>query len=69
MYYVIEIQSTSETGAILPHAHSERSNAEAQYHTLLAAAAQSSVEKHTVSLLGDTGIVLKSETYIHGGEE
>lgn len=69
MFYVIEIQTYADTGAVIPYAHTVREDAEAQYHSLLAVAAKSAVLKHTVSLMGDTGLVLKSETYIHGGEE
>ena len=69
MFYVIELQTTASTGAVVPFSFSDRDDAEAKYHTLLAVAAKSNVPKHTVMLLGADGFVLKSETYIHEAAE
>lgn len=68
IYYVIELQS-GVTGAVIPYAYSNRPDAEAQYHSLLAVAAKSAVPEHTVMLVMGNGNVIKSETYVHGGEE
>lgn len=65
MFYVIEIQTGTETGAILPFTFADRSQAEAKYHALLAVAAVSEVAKHGAMLFTDDGFVLKSEVYDH----
>lgn len=65
MFYVIEIQTGTETGAILPFTFTDRSQAEAKYHALLAVAAVSEVAKHGAMLFTDDGFVLKSEVYDH----
>ena len=64
MYYVIEIQ-TSNTGAVLPFVYTDRNEAEAKFHSLLAVAAVSAVPKHGAMLFTDDGFVLKSEVYNH----
>ena len=64
-YYVIELQTTASTGAVVPFAFDNQPDAEAKYHTLLAVAAKSNVLKHSVMLVGENGFVIKSETYEH----
>ena len=63
-FYVIELQ-TSDTGAVIPYTCDNQPDAEALYHTLLAAAAKSVIPKHSVLLLGEDGFVTKKETYHH----
>ena len=63
-FYVIELQ-TSNTGAAIPYAYDNQPDAEALYHTLLAAAAKSEISKHSVLLLGEDGFIIKKETYEH----
>lgn len=65
MYYVIEIQSANNTGAVIPFTYTDRNEAEAKYHTLLAVAAVSEVDKHGAMLFTDDGFVIKSEVYNH----
>ena len=67
IYYVIEIQTTT-TGTVIPFSFTDRDQAEAKYHSLLAVAAVSSVPKHGAMLFNDNGFVLKSEVYDHGEE-
>lgn len=64
MFYVIEIQTTN-TGAVIPFVFTDRNDAEAKYHALLAVAAVSQVDKHGAMLFTDDGFVLKSEVYNH----
>lgn len=64
IYYVIEFQS-GVTGAVIPLAYTDRSDAEAQYHTLLAVAAKSAVRKHGVMLCNEDLFIIKSEVYEH----
>ena len=64
IFYVIEFQS-STTGAVIPLAYTDRSDAEAKYHELLAVAAKSEVRKHGVMLCNEDLFILKSELYTH----
>ena len=65
MYYVIEIQTLTESGSIIPFGFTDRAEAEAKYHTLLSVAAVSSIPKHGAMLFNADGFVLKSEVYNH----
>ena len=65
IYYVIEIQTMTESGAVIPFTFTDRNQAEAKYHSLLAVCAVSSVPKHGAMLFTDDGFVLKSEVYNH----
>ena len=65
MFYVIEIQTQAETGAVIPFSFVDRNQAEAKYHTLLAVCATSSVPKHGAMLFNDDGFIIKSEVYNH----
>ena len=67
IFYVIEFQSEA-TGAIVPLAFTDRSDAEAKYHQLLAVAAKSAVRKHGVMLCNEDLFILKSEIYVHEEE-
>ena len=64
IFYVIELQ-TGITGSCIPFAFDNKADAEAKYHTLLAAAAKSDVPKHGVILVNADGFVIKSEVYNH----
>lgn len=69
-YIVIEMQTNNGTTAIVPPiAYANRQQAEAAFHTILAAAAVSSVEKHTAVMLDQDGRLVRSECYNHGAEE
>lgn len=65
VYYVLEFQSEVGTGTVLPVAYTDRQLAEAAYHTLLAAAAVSSVRKHGALLCNEDMFVIKQEVYTH----
>lgn len=65
MYFVIEIQSQMETGAIIPFSFTNRNEAEAKYHALLAVCATSNVPKHGAMIFNDDGFIIKSEVYNH----
>lgn len=69
MFYVIEIQTNAETGAVIPFTFLDRDQAEAKYHSLLSIAATSQVPKHGAMLFNDDGFVIKAEVYNHGSEE
>ena len=66
MYYVIEIQTNADgTHGTLVYDFTDRNAAFAKYHTVLAAAAQSSVLVHTCVILTREGTLLTSEHFIH----
>ena len=65
IYYVIEIQTSGDSGAVIPFTFSDRNDAEAKYHSLLAVCATSTVPKHGAMLFNDDGFILKSEIYNH----
>lgn len=65
IFYVIEIQTNGETGSVIPFSFTDRDQAEAKYHSLLAVAATSTVAKHGAMLFNDNGFVIKSEVYDH----
>lgn len=65
IFYVLEFQTTNGSGAVIPTAYTDRPTAEAAYHQVLAAAAQSSVYKHGAMLCNEDMFVLKQEVYTH----
>lgn len=64
MYYVIEIQ-TGAAGAVIPFVFDGQPEAEAKYHSLLAAAAVSDVPKHGAMLFTEDLFTVKQEVYVH----
>lgn len=65
VFYVIEIQTNAEVGSVIPFTFTNRNEAEAKYHSLLAVAAVSEVPKHGAMLFTDDCFILKSEVYNH----
>ena len=65
IYYVIEIQTLNNSGAVIPFSFTDRNQAEAKYHSLLAVCATSDVPKHGAMLFNDDGFIIKSEVYNH----
>ncbi len=65
-FIVIEIQKDKD-GNIgnLIWSYDNQNQAESQYYTVLAAAAISTIPKHSVSLLHEDGFVIRTETYTH----
>lgn len=68
IFYVIEIQTQAGAGAVIPFTFTDRDQAEAKYHSLLAVCATSSVDKHGAMLFNEDGFIIKSEVYNHGVE-
>lgn len=66
MFVVVELQENGETLQNLVTAHTTLREAESKYHTVLAAAAVSTVPVHSAVLLSGNGNVIKSESYRHG---
>lgn len=66
MFIVIEIQVNADgTVGTLVNSYADQNTAEAQYHTVLAAAAVSSVPKHSAIMISDEGFPLRHECYKH----
>ena len=66
MYIVIELQTINEsTVANIVNAYAEQKVAEQKYHTILAAAAVSSLPCHAAVMLDEKGRMIKSEYYTH----
>ncbi len=69
MYLVLEIQKMSDSQVLhLDSVHNTLAEAEQKYHTILAAAAVSSVKKHSAVMISDDGLYIKSESYQHESE-
>ena len=65
-YTVIEQQTNTEgQTAVLTQTRDNELAAESVYHTVLAAAAISSVPVHAASLLNEQGVCIKRECFIH----
>lgn len=66
MYILQEIQTANGITALVPAAaYTDKNQAEAAYHTALAAAAVSAVNVHTVMLYDEHGNVDRREVYEH----
>lgn len=65
MFVVIELQKNGDTMAHLVSQHNTLQEAESKFHQVLAAAAVSTVEKHSAVLIEDNGAVLRTECYTH----
>jgi len=69
-FIVLEIQVYEDgTAGTLIDTFNERPAAEQKYHTVLAAAAVSSVAQHSAVMLDGYGSLIKNECYIHETEE
>ena len=66
MYILQEIQTTGSQTVLVPaQTFADRNQAESAYHSVLAAAAVSSVEVHAVVLLDEHGNTVRREFYEH----
>ena len=64
MYIVLEIQTSGTVGTLVS-SYENREQAESAYHTILAAAALSSLPCHAAVLLTEQGGILASAYYEH----
>lgn len=69
MYYVIETQTNGTTPASIITAKNTYAEAMQQYHTVLAAAAVSTVEHHACIVIDEEGRYVAHECYNHTAEE
>ena len=66
MYIVIELQTINDSQvANIVNVYTEQKVAEQKYHTILAAAAVSSLPCHAAVMLDEKGRMIKSEYYTH----
>ena len=66
MYIVIELQTINDSQvANIVNAYTDQKVAEQKYHTILAAAAVSSLPCHAAVMLDEKGRMIKSEYYTH----
>lgn len=64
-YIVIEAQTNNDTTNTITNTYSYYPVAEQAYHTILAAAAVSTVPIHSASMLTERGNLVKYECYEH----
>lgn len=65
MYIVIELQKAGETLSHIAFTFDDYNQALNKYHTILAFASVSNVEKHSAAILNEWGEVLKNEGFEH----
>lgn len=65
MFIVIELQKTGDQVANIVTTHETSYEAESKFHSILAAAAVSSVDVHSAVLLDDKGNLYRTESYDH----
>ena len=65
MYIVIELQKSGNELSNIVTTFDNLNEADNKYHTILAAAAISNVERHAASMLSDEGYCIKAEYYDH----
>lgn len=70
MYIVVETQTTNGVTSVAPPAsYRDMNEAQAKYHSVLAAAAVSNVETHACILFDETGYPIMHDCYEHKGVE
>ena len=64
-YLVLELQKNTDTDVVtsILTDYTDKAQAESHFHTVLAAAAVSSVPVHSAVLMTDEGKTIKNETY------
>ena len=65
LFIVIELQRNGNQMGNIVTAHETLQDAQHKFHTVAAAAAISSVEKHSVVLLNDDGFTIERITFEH----
>lgn len=68
MYIVIEIQLNNGTVSTLTYQYDNINAAYAKYHTILAAAAVSTIDTHSAVILSETGYTIANASFTHPKE-
>lgn len=69
MYIVIELQKNGNELSNIVTTFDNLNEADNKYHTILASAAISNVDRHAASMLSDEGYYIKCEYYDHTEQE
>ena len=69
MYVVLEIMKTGDLLSATPTIHQTKNEAKAKFFQLVGSAATSSVDRHHVSLINESGKVLMNDGFDHLEEE
>lgn len=67
-YTVIELQTTNGVTSTITNSYISKNEAEQKFHSILSAAAVSSVDIHAASMIDIYGNVTKCEFYEHNQE-
>ena len=67
-YMVIELQKNGDVLSAITVSYNNRDEAYSRFHTMAAAAAISSVQKHSILLVNDDGFTLERATFVHEAE-
>jgi len=65
LYIVVELQKNGDQMGNIVTSHDTLQDAQYKFHTVAAAAAISTVEKHSVVLLNDDGFPIERVSYEH----
>lgn len=65
MYFIVELQVNGDSGANIVQTADTYEKAMSKYHTVLASASVSEVEKHSCIVLDDEGRHMARECYKH----
>lgn len=68
MFIVIELQTTDGQTANIVTAYTDKADADAKFHQIMAAAAKSSVGIHAAVIMDETGMSIRQEAYRHSGK-
>ena len=68
MFAVIEIQKNGATATPITTLYGDKGEAYNKYHTVLAAAAVSTVQEHSAILISEEGCYMFHEKFVHEGE-
>ena len=68
LFIVVELQKNGTQMGNIVTSHETLQEAEHKFHTTAAAAAISSVEKHSVILINDDGLIIERTTFEHPQE-
>lgn len=69
MFIVIELQKNGNELSNIVTTYDNINEADNKYHTILASAAVSNVDRHAASMLSDEGYCIKCEYYDHTEQE
>ena len=70
MFIVIEIQTAADGKvATIVNSYASQNDAESKFHSILTAAALSSLPVHSAIIMNEKAEVIRAEHYTHGGAD